>query len=331
MEDTVRWGIIGPGKIAGKFAKDIGVLPQARLYAVASRSLDKAQAFAGLHGIPHAFGSYEELLECPGLDAVYVATPHTGHHPHVLLCLEKGIPVLCEKPFAVNAAQARDMVATARSRQTFLMEALWTRFLPTIQKALEIVHSGTLGRVLSIRADFGFLPVFDPHSRLFDPALAGGALLDVGVYPVFLAHLFLGKPERISALGTLGSTGVDEETAIAMQWRDGAMAQLHCSVRASTKTEAFIHCEKGTIYLHTRWYSTTTMSVLQTGETPQFFSFDYPCGGFSYQIAEVMRCLRLGWHESPQIPLDFSVDVMETLDEVRRQIGLRYPMEQGPA
>lgn len=327
MEKIIRWGIIGPGKIAGKFARDLAVLPQARLHAVASRSLEKAQAFAAQHNATFAFGSYEALLECPDLDAVYIATPHTGHHPHTLSCLAHKIPVLCEKPFAVNSAQAQEMVAAARANQTFLMEALWTRFLPSISKVRSLLEEGTLGKICSIKADFGFKPTFDPSSRLFDINLAGGALLDIGIYPVFLAHLLLGKPQDISALGVLGSTGVDEEIGISLRYPTGEMAHLHTTIRAQTKTEAFIYCEEGTIYLHTRWYGPTSISILRPGQAPEFIQFEYRCEGFSYQIEEVMRCLNLGLTESPALPLDFTLDVMDTLDKIRRHIGLKYPMD----
>jgi len=328
MDKITRWGIIGPGKIAEKFARDLSALPNARLQAVASRSLERARLFADKFQVPHFFEQYEAMLDSGLVDAVYIATPHTGHHPCALLCLERNIPVLCEKPIAVNARQTREMIAAARHHQTFLMEALWTRFLPSIQQVLEILQSGALGTVTSIKADFGFLPEFDPHSRLFDLQLAGGALLDVGIYPLFLAHLLLGKPTHISALGVLGSTGVDEETGILLRFPNDAMAHLHTTIRSHTKTEAYIYCTHGTIYLHTRWYSTTTMSILRHGHPPTFHRFDYRCGGFSYQIEEVMRCLNQGLSESPALSLDFSLSVMETMDTIRQQIGLVYPADE---
>lgn len=327
MDKITRWGIIGPGKIAEKFARDLAVLPQARLQAVASRSAERAGQFASKFNVPQHFDDYEAMLKSGDVDAVYISTPHTGHHACTLLSLRHRIPVLCEKPIAVHSAQLRDMVAASRANQTFLMEALWTRFLPSIKKVQEILASGELGTITSIKADFGFLADFNPESRLFDPHLAGGALLDIGIYPLFLAHLLLGKPSQITALATLGSTGVDEETGILLKYPGGAMAHLHTTIRANTKTEAYIYCTHGTIYLHTRWYSTTTMSILRNGQAPDFLRFDYRCGGFSYQTEEVMRCIGQGLMESPELTLDFSLSLMETMDTIRQKIGLVYPVD----
>ncbi|RZL08150.1 MAG: Gfo/Idh/MocA family oxidoreductase, partial [Hymenobacter sp.] len=183
---TYNWAILGPGNIARKFAQDLALVPQARLHAVASRSLDKAQAFATDFGAAHAVGSYEELLTVPDIDAVYIATPHSEHYAHALLCLRAGLPVLCEKAFAQNASQAQEMIAVAREKGVFLMEAFWTRFFPAIAQALDLVATGHIGEVKHLVADFGFNTPYQPTSRLFDPALAGGSLLDVGVYPLFI-------------------------------------------------------------------------------------------------------------------------------------------------
>ncbi|MEM6378631.1 MAG: Gfo/Idh/MocA family oxidoreductase [Bacteroidota bacterium] len=328
MNKPYNWGIVGPGKIAHKFAQDLLKLPEAKLHAVASRSMERAQAFAQQYGAKHVYDDYRQLIDCPDLDVVYIATPHTGHYENALLFLKRGIPVLCEKPLAVNNRQVQRMIYTAQKNQTFLMEAIWTRFLPTHLKMWEIINSGQIGKVLSVKADFGFKPSFNPDSRLFNPALAGGSLLDIGIYPVFLAMNVLGKPDDIHAIGHLGPTGVDEEVGILFKYKDGATAHLHSTIRANTKTEAFIYGEKGTIYLHTRWHEPSTMSLLLHGENPEMFRFNYNTNGYSYEALEVMRCLSLGMTESDQLPLQFSADLMDVLFSIRHLIGLRYPSDE---
>ncbi|MCB0563445.1 MAG: Gfo/Idh/MocA family oxidoreductase [Phaeodactylibacter sp.] len=330
MAKTYNWGIIGPGKIAHKFAQDLDKLPNARLHAVASRSEERARAFALQYGAPNAYGSYEEITACPDLDVVYIATPHPGHRDNTIMCLNAGLPVLCEKAFAMNSRQVQEMVDAARANDTFLMEALWTRFTPSTTKALELIGHGMIGDVLSVKADFGFLPAFDPNSRLFDPALGGGSLLDIGIYPVFLALLILGKPTEIKAAAYIGSTGVDEELGMLFQYESGQMAHLHSTLRAFTKTEAYIYGERGAIHLHTRWHEPTTLSLILEDRRPQDYRFDYHTNGYSYEAEEVMHCLEHGLKESPLLPLSFSQDLMAVLDGVRRKIGLEYREDASP-
>jgi len=328
MTKIYNWGILGPGRIAHKFAQDLLRLPNAKVHAVASRSLERAEEFAAQYHAAFAFGSYEELISCPYLDVIYIATPHTGHFEHTLLCLNAGIPVLCEKPLAVNLRQAQQMVYMAQNKQTFLMEAIWTRFIPTHLKMWEIINSGRIGKVLSVKADFGFKPDFQPESRLFDRRLAGGSLLDIGIYPVFLAMNILGKPKDIQAMAHLGATGVDEEVAISFKYASGQMAVLHSSIRFETKSEAFIYGEKGTIYLHSRWHEPSTMSLNIPGEAPEFFQFDDPGNGYHYEAEEVMRCLDAGQTESEALPLQFSADLMDVLFSIRHLVGLQYPADE---
>ncbi len=325
MSKIFNWGIVGPGKIAHKFAADLALLPNARLHSVVSRSRERAQAFAAEFGLPHYHDDYDAFLDTPGLDAVYIATPHSRHREDTLRCLKAGLAVLCEKPLAINAREVEEMVATARRNDVFLMEALWTRFLPTTRKALELIDSGTIGEVLSVKADFGFKAPFDPQGRLFNPELGGGSLLDIGIYPVFLALLVLGRPAVLRALARIGETGVDEECGVLMQYPGGQMAHLHSTILAPTKTEAFIYGERGVIHLHTRWHEPTTMSLLLEGERPQDLRFDFRGKGYSYEAEEVMRCLEQGLKESPLLSLDFSVDLMHLLDAIRREAGIIYP------
>ncbi|MCB9266170.1 MAG: Gfo/Idh/MocA family oxidoreductase [Lewinellaceae bacterium] len=324
MARTYNWGIIGPGRIAHKFAQDLDKLPNARLHAVASRSEERAKAFALQYGAPHAYGAYEEITLCPDLDVVYIATPHPGHHDNTIMCLKAGIPVLCEKPFAMNSRQVQEMVDAAHSGDTFLMEAIWTRFTPSTTKALELIGHGMIGDVLSVKADFGFRAPFDPRGRLFDKALGGGSLLDIGIYPVFLALLVMGKPADIQALAHIGPTGVDEELGVLFKYNNGQMAHLHSSIRSYTKTEAFIYGERGTIHLHTRWHEPTTLSLILEDRRPRDYRFDYHTNGYSYEAEEVMHCLDHGLKESPLLPLSFSKGLMEVLDAIREKVGLIY-------
>lgn len=219
------------------------------------------------------------------------------------------------------------MVQEARIQQTFLMEAFWTRFLPTTQKALQLIADGQIGEVLGVKADFGFKPPFDPAGRLFNPDLGGGALLDIGVYPLFLSTLILGMPVEVTARAYLGSTGVDEDTAIILRHTNGSLSHLHSTIRMGTKSEAFIYGETGTIHFHSRFHEMTSMSLLREGQRPEFFQFNQEVHGYTFEAQEVMRCVRAGLSESPDLSLDFTLDRMELLDEIRRQIGLTYPME----
>ena len=327
MTKRYNWGIIGPGRIAHKFAKDLNLLPQANLWAVASRSEERARDFALQYGANHYYGNYEDIINCPDLDVVYIATPHTGHCASTILCLNADIPVLCEKPFAMNSSEVKQMVDLARQREVFLMEAIWTRFLPTIEKALELIAAGEIGEVQSVKADFGFKAQFDPGSRLFNPDLGGGSLLDIGIYPVFLALLLFGKPDETQALAQIGSTGVDEEIGMLFRYESGQMAHLHSTIKTNTKTEAFIYGDEGVIQIETRWHAPSSLSLWRFGDRPKTFSFDYRGLGYEYEAEEVMKCLEMDLKESTKLPLSFSEDLIALLDDLRTQIGLRYEVD----
>jgi predicted dehydrogenase len=325
MENTFNWGIIGLGRIAHKFAQDLKHIKGARLHAVAARDSDRAQAFGQQYGAPHAYGTYEEILNCPDLHAVYIATPHSSHAENTIMCMRAGMPVLCEKAFAVNARESAEMIAASRKHHTFLMEAFWTRFIPSTQYALDEIAKGSIGEIVGLKADFGFKPVFDPSNRLFDLNLAGGALLDIGVYPLFLALLVLGKPEEIMAKAYLGPTGVDEDTAFVLRHQGNVLSHLHASIRMGTKTEAYIYGSQGTILLHSRFHEPCKVSILKEGQRPELVQFDSPGFGYHYEAAEVMACVRQGLGESSALPLDFTQTMMDVLDEIRLRIGLVYP------
>ncbi|PHN06410.1 Gfo/Idh/MocA family protein [Flavilitoribacter nigricans] len=324
MSETFNWGIIGAGRIARKFASDLKTIKNARLSAVASRDQGRAQTFADEYSAPYAYGTYEEILDCPELDAVYIATRHPGHAAASILCLDKGIPVLCEKPFAMNTGEVEQMIAAARRSNTFLMEAIWTRFLPTTRQALKWIAEGKIGEVQSVKADFGFKAERNLEGRLYNKELGGGSLLDIGIYPTFLSLLLLGKPQEILAHGVIGPTGIDEEMAAIFTYEGGKMAQIHSTIRADTKTEAFIYGSEGVIHIHSRWHEPTSMSLLLPGERPQDVFFDYPCIGYAYEAEEVMSCLAEGKKESEALPLSFSLDLIQLLDSMREKIGLTY-------
>ncbi len=324
-----NWGIIGLGKIARQFADDLRLLPNARLHAVASTSGERAEAFAAEFGAAHAFGRYEDMVHCPDLDVVYVATPHPFHCENTLLCLENGLPVLCEKPFAMNMAEARRMVAAARRNRVFLMEALWTRFIPSIEQVFQMVEQGEIGELHTIKADLGFKMPFDPASRVFNKSLGAGSLLDLGIYPALLALSFFGKPdaENICAAATFTATDVDESCAFTFQYPPGRLAICHSTIAANTSLGAHLYGTEGTIFLHPRWHHTQKISISRyDGRQESFRDIDIPYlgRGYCYEAAHVMQCLENEMLESETVPLDFTLDLAETLEIIREKVGLMY-------
>lgn len=326
MMKTINWGILGPGKIAHKFTAALSGVENARIYAVASRSIEKANQFAKQYGAQKAYGNYEEMFNDTELDVVYIATPHSHHFENTLKFLNNRIPVLCEKPITINSRQLNTLVGTARDKNVFLMEAIWTRFLPTIETTLETLKSGQLGKVKVLTADFGFRADYDPDSRLFNPALGGGSLLDIGIYPVFLSLLLLGYPEDIKALAVKADTGVDYSMAISLKYKDGAIASLNCTFGAHTETAADVYCEKGHIHINPRWVSPSSLRIYRDNNEPEDKKFTYGINGYVSEIEEVMQCLNEGKTESPKLNLDFSLQLMRLLDELRRICDISYPL-----
>lgn len=323
---AVRWGILGCGSIAGQFARGLPHAPGASLAAVGSRSLEKAQKFAAEHGASASFGSYEELASCPDVDVIYVATPHPMHGAHTLLCLENGKAVLCEKPFAINAAEARRMVEAAQSKGVFLMEAMWTRCFPIMVRLREELAAGRVGDVRMVSADFGFRAGFDPKSRLFDPALGGGALLDVGVYAISLASMILGKPSTVAGLMQPAPTGVDAQSAFVLAYPNGALASLYTTIEANTPWEATVLGSEGKIRVHGPFWKPSRMTV-SAGDTEEVVELLYEGNGYQFEAIEVGDCLAKGLLESPVMPHEETIAIMETMDSLRSQWGLKYPME----
>jgi len=328
---AVRWGILGTGAIARQFVEGLGVLPEAEVLAVGSRSEASAERFAGERGIPRRYASYEDLAADPDLDVVYVATPHPFHAENAELCLAAGKAVLCEKPFTVNAAEAERVAGLAREKGLFLMEGMWTRFFPLMERLRNLLSTGELGEPRMLSADFGFRAPLDPASRLFAPDLGGGALLDVGVYCVSLASMVLGAPVRTAGLSHLGETGVDEQAAMILEHEAGRLSTLSIGIRTATPQEATIPGTEGYVKIHSPWWRPTTMTISRPGEEDETVEAPITGNGFNYEAAEVMRCLDEGRTESAVMPLDETLSVMSAMDELRGAWGLRYPSEEASA
>lgn len=320
-----NWAIVGLGRIAHKFAQDLQKVEGARLWAVASTSQERAEEFAVKYGVRHAFGSYDLLLKCPDLHVVYVATPHPLHTPLALKYINAGLPVLIEKPWAMHTEEARRLALAARRQGVFAMEAMWTRFIPLFEKTIALIEAGEIGDVIGVKADFGFKawPI-DPNSRIFSPKLGGGSLLDIGIYPIFLALILLGRPEKIQAAATFTDLGVDESCAMTFIYPDKKLAMLHSSIAMTTATEAYIYGEKGNIYLHPRWHHPSKLTISRyDGKNliDEKIELPYDGHGYSFEIKHVMDCLENGLTESPLLPLDFSLDLTEMLDWVREEFN----------
>jgi predicted dehydrogenase len=326
--NPIRWGILACGKIAEKFADDlVAHVPDGVVYAVASRDLMKAQIFGQKYGATKIFNSYQELVDCPEVDVIYIASPHALHYEHTLLCLEAGKAVLCEKAFAINTIMVKEMIEKSKEKNLFLMEAIWTRFHPSIAQTLEIIQSGQIGNIVHIAADFGFKAVYDEEARLFNPSLTGGSLYDIGIYPLFISKLILGNPKEIKAVATFAPTGVDTNTSIALSYENGATASLFSTLNTETNTTCTIYGSKGKIFLHGRFHETKGLTLEIEGQEKQVFETERLGHGYSYEAQEVQNCLKSEKIESDKLPLQFSLELMELLCEIRQQIGLVYPQE----
>lgn len=328
---SIRWGILATGGIAATFTEALRSLPDAEIVAVGSRSLDGAKDFAERYGIPRAYGSWAELAADDGVDIIYVATPHSAHRAAAGVCLEAGRAVLCEKAFTLNSREAEELVDLARERGLFLMEAMWMYCNPLIRHLLALIADGAIGEVRDIAAAFGFSGDFPATHRLRDPAQGGGALLDLGVYPVSFAQLVLGEPDTVQAWSHLTPERVDDNTGVVLGWNDGAVATLSCSITADTGARAVVTGSTGRIELPEGFFNPEFFTVHRQGQEPETVRFsDVVDGGpdrgtMLYEAAEAMRCLRAGETESPLVPLAGSLSVMRTLDTIRERAGVHYP------
>ena len=331
--ERIHWGILGTGNIAHQFAEDLAMLPEAELWAVGSRKKARANAFGDMFHVPYRYASYEELAQDPLLDVVYVATPHPFHYEHTMLALRAGKSVLCEKPFALNAVQASEMTQLAKQKGLFLMEAMWTRFIPAIVRVRALLQEGAIGEPRLFTADLGFANRYDPSSRFFDPALGGGALLDLGVYPISMSSMVFGRPQRASSLASFAPTGVDRQSGYVFTYPDGQLAVLHSSLDVESPSEAELVGTTGTIHLDKPMHHPQRIVLrhrIRTGKTEERFDLPFPGNGYQFEAQEVMRCLREGLLEAPAMPLHESLEIMQTMDAIREQWGLHYPGEEIP-
>ncbi|MEV4823666.1 Gfo/Idh/MocA family oxidoreductase [Micromonospora sp. NPDC049274] len=319
-----RWGILATGHIASRFAEDLRLVPDAELVAVGSRAADSAQRFAETYGAKRAYGSWVELAADPEVDVIYVATPHAAHHEAALTCLTAGRAVLLEKPFTLDLASSTELVETARAAGVFLMEAMWMRLNPIIRRVVELVEQGAIGTLRNVRADFGVAGPFPPEHRMRNPALGGGALLDLGIYPISLAHLLLGVPQHVRSWAHLGPEGTDENTGILFGYDTGAVATLSCGMVGASALSASITGSTGRIDLPEPFFRPGSVTLHRDGFAPETISAEEAGNGYQYEAIEVQRCLAAGLTESPLVPHTTTLEVMTLLDTVREQIGVRY-------
>lgn len=325
----VRWGIIGTGRIARAFAEGLKFTNNGKLCAIASRNLESAQNFAQEWDIPISLGTYQHLAESDEVDAVYIATPHSSHAENSILCMMNGKAVLCEKPFAVNSLEVESMINTSRKMNVLLMEGMWSRFPPLMDRLRNWLKEGKLGDIRTLHADFGFLPkVRDPHGRLFNLDLAGGSLLDLGIYPVSLASMILGKPVDIQTLANMGTTGVDEQAGWIFRYNSGALAMLLSSLQCETRQEAFIAGTAGNLRIHKQCWKPQKMTFTETnGDVSETIKIPFVGNGFNYEAESFGNLLNEGKKESPIMPLLESLEIMKQMDQIRKQWNLVYPMD----
>lgn len=324
MSKKYNWGIIGLGNIAHKFAEDLLLVEEANLFGVASRNSEKAKSFSEKFRADKYYGTYQELADDPQIDVVYIATPHPFHFENTMMCLEAGKAVLCEKVFGMNSSEVEQMIAKAKEKNLFLMEALWTRFIPATEEMIALLNKGLIGDLKTVRADFGFKAEFDADKRLYNKKLGGGALLDIGIYPVFLSLLTLGKPKEIKALAQMSSTGIDENIMMLFNYPNKKSAILDASLVATTPVEAWLHGDKGSLKMHRNFHHTEEISYYKGSDLVENYQFKYIGNGYYHEIEEVIKCLKTGKIESEKIPHSFSLDLIKTLDRIREIIGLRY-------
>ncbi len=324
--DKIRWGILSTGNIAHSFATGLQSAQDAELVAVGSRNQDNADKFAEEFDIPHAHGSYEALVNDADVDVIYIGTPHVFHAENTLLCLNAGKHVLCEKPFTVNASEAEECIRVAKEKNLFLMEAIWMRFLPSIIKLQELIQDGVIGDVTLIKADFSFNFPFLPEHRLLNRELGGGALLDVGIYPISFTTLLLGKPNKVDSHAIIGETGVDEQCTMLFHY-DNASALLSGGVNGNMKNEAVVKGTKGIITVHAPFFVSQKLTVQIYGEDEEVIDLPLTGNGYNYEAEAVHSAISAGKIEHDVIPHEETMTTMNLMDALRHDWGLVYPQE----
>ena len=325
---TYRWGIAGTGRIASDFVDGLRQLPDVEVVAACSRSADTAQKFATQRNIPTAHSSYEALASDPNVDIIYVATPNSRHRSDSEMFLRAGKHVLCEKPFALNASEAASMIATAQRERRFIMEAIWSRFLPAYVSLGRLLESQPLGRITHVAADIGFVAPTLPEHRLNDPSLGGGALLDLGIYCLHFARFVLGGHDSVVAHGELNDQGVDVDATYTLSYKSGATATLRSTTKHATPCTATITGERGVIHVESRMHNPPGFRVQRDGEAEQYHRHDEGGQGLRHQVPEVHRCIDQGFIESPRLTHAETLAYARTMDEIRSQLGVRYSVDQ---
>lgn len=326
-KDKVNWGILGLGTIANVFAHDLKQIPSCKLIGVASRDLEKAKKFASAYHSENYYDSYQELVNNTSIDIIYIATPHVFHFQHAMLCLNNNKAVLCEKPFAINAFEVKKLVATAKAKKLFLMEAMWTRFFPCTDWLINTINSGEIGTIKTIEANFGFKASKDLESRLFNPNLGGGSLMDIGIYPVFLTLLLLGIPTHIEASATIFNK-VDATCDMTFFYNDEQKALLKSTFLEDTSNEAIITGSKGVIKIHKNFFIPKTITLTKPPSTTKTLSIDYTGNGYYHEIVEASKGLLENKYESLKMPHKISIELITVLDRIREHIGLTYPNDK---
>lgn len=325
MKKKYKWGIIAPGKMSGKFTEGLKLLENVELYAVGSRDKSRAEQFARDHGYKKSYGSYEELANDKEVDVIYIASPHSHHLEHTLMCLKNKKAVICEKAFALNSLEVNEMISEAKKQKVFLMEALWPPFQPIYKKTKEILLEGSPGKLIYMNARFSFQAPFDKADRKFNMALGGGSLLDIGIYPVIDALYFMGVPIDVAAKASFTETGSEDSISIILSYADGRMATLYSSFRTAGGIGCDLLCENGNLFFSRARDMSQRLTVAMNGRDSVEYSLLPDGMGYQFEAVEVMKCLDEGKLESDVVPHSFSIDLMKTLDRIRKAAGIVYP------
>jgi len=327
MNKKYKWGILAPGKMSAKFTRGLKLLDNVELYGVGSRDRSRAAIFAEEFGFKQAYGSYEELASDPEVEIIYIASPHSHHREHVLLCLKNRKAVLCEKAFAINTAEVEEMIGEAKKQDTFLMEALWPPFQPFYIKAKEIIDSGVLGKIVHLHGYFSFRPPYDPLDRKFNLALGGSSLLDIGIYPVIDAVTFLGTPDEIKAEALFAPSGSEESISAIFKYNTGQMATIYSSFATNAGIGCELFCENGNMSITRGRDMNQQVTLKLHGAETQEFVFSPPAMGYHWEAEDVMNSLSEGRIESQTVPLSFSLDLIKTLDRIRAETGMVFSQD----